>query len=99
LAAVAIALVATVDHRHKRDVEFAAQEDAWFCAHGRPSSCSDFDEAAYEQRWEDRELVYRVSFFAVGGSGVLLAAIALWKRRATHSAELVDQIGDGVDDS
>jgi hypothetical protein len=65
LIAVIVAFAATIDHRHKRQVEFAAQEAAWFCAHGRQSSCSDFDEAAYERRWEDRERVYRIAFFTL----------------------------------
>jgi hypothetical protein len=81
LAALLVGLVAVVDHRHKREVEFAAQEDAWFCAHGRPSACREFDEAAYEERWERRELVYRVSFFALGGSALGLTAIGLRRRR------------------
>ena len=51
-AALLVAAVAVVDHRHKREVEFAAQEDAWFCKHGRPSACRAFDETAYEERWE-----------------------------------------------
>jgi hypothetical protein len=86
--ALAVALVATVDHRHKRHVEFAAQESAWFCAHGRPSSCRDFDAAAYEQRWEDRELAYRVSFFAFGAAALGLFVTSRWRRpgvRVTHS--------------
>ena len=66
LTAVLVASVATIDHRHKRHVEFAQQESAWFCAHGRPSSCTDFDEAAYEVRWENRELGYRIAFFTLG---------------------------------
>jgi hypothetical protein len=70
LIAVLVASVATLDHRHKRHVEFAEQESAWFCTHGRPSSCTDFDEAAYEERWENRELGYRLSFLT-------LAALAL----------------------
>jgi hypothetical protein len=60
-----VAFAATIDHRHKREVEFAAQKSAWFCAHGRPSSCTDFDEAAYEVRWEDRERAYRIAFFTL----------------------------------
>jgi hypothetical protein len=72
--------VATADHRHKRDVEFAEQEAAWYCGHGRPSYCDDFDQAAYEQRWEDRELVYRVAFFAFGASALALFAVALGSR-------------------
>jgi hypothetical protein len=63
--ALVVALVATIDHRHKRHVEFSAQEAAWFCAHGKPASCSDFDAVAYEQRWEDRERVYRIAFFTL----------------------------------
>ena len=66
LTALVVALAATLDHRHKRDVEFSAQEAAWFCAHGKPSSCRDFDEVAYEQRWEDRERVYRIAFLTLG---------------------------------
>ena len=64
-AALVVALGATIDHRHKRDVEFSAQEAAWFCAHGKPSSCRDFDEVAYEQRWEERERAYRIAFFTL----------------------------------
>jgi hypothetical protein len=80
LAALLVALIATVDHRHKGRVENAAQEDAWYCAHGRSSECREFDEVAYEERWERRELVYRVSFFALGASAVGLTAIALRRR-------------------
>jgi hypothetical protein len=86
--AFVVALVATVDHRHKRNVEFAAQEAAWFCAHGRRSSCRDFDESAYERRWEDRELAYRVAFFTFGASALGLFVTTRWRRpaaRATHS--------------
>jgi hypothetical protein len=81
LAALLVGLVAVLDHRHKRSVEFAAQEDAWFCAHGRPSACHGFDEAAYEKRWERRELAYRVTFFGLGASALGLTAIGLRRRR------------------
>jgi hypothetical protein len=81
LAALLVGLVAVLDHRHKRSVEFAAQEDAWFCAHGRPSACREFDEAAYEKRWERRELAYRVTFFGLGASALGLTAIGLRRRR------------------
>ena len=76
-----LAVAAVVDHRHKREVEFAAQEDAWFCAHGRPSACTDFDEVAYEARWERREQAYRVTFFALGASALGLTAVGLRRRR------------------
>ncbi len=73
--------IAIVDHRHKREVEYSAQEDAWYCAHGRPSACTEFDEVAYEESWERRELGYRVTFFALGASAVGLAAVGLRRRR------------------
>jgi hypothetical protein len=79
--ALVVALAATLDHRHKREVEFSAQEAAWFCAHGKPSSCRDFDEVAYEQRWEDRELVYRVGFFTLSALALGLYVTAVWRRR------------------
>jgi hypothetical protein len=79
--ALVVALAATLDHRHKREVEFSAQEAAWFCAHGKPSACRDFDEVAYEQRWEDRELVYRLAFFALSSAALGLYVTAVWRRR------------------
>jgi hypothetical protein len=84
-AALLVALAAVIDHRHKREVEFAAQEDAWFCKHGRPSACRDFDEAAYEERWEQRELGYRITFAALGLSALGLGSAAL-RRRSTGLA-------------
>ena len=80
LVALLVGAVAVVDHRHKREVEFAAQEDAWFCAHGRPSACRDFDAVGYEERWEQRELAYRISFFALGASALGLAAVGVRRR-------------------
>jgi hypothetical protein len=86
VAALLVSVVAVVDHRHKRAVEFAAQEDAWFCAHGRPAECRDFDEARYEARWERRELTYKVGFFALGASAVGLAAVGLQRQRRERRA-------------
>ena len=81
VAALLLGVVAVVDHRHKREVEFAAQEDAWFCAHGRPSACTDFDEVAYEARWERKESAYRVTFFALGATALGLTVVGLRRRR------------------
>ena len=83
LAAVVVAIAATLDHRHKQRVEGAAQVEAWFCAHGRPARCQDFDLEAYEQRWERRELVYETGFFALGASALVVGAAALHRRRKT----------------
>ena len=80
VAALLVAAVATVDHRHKGEVENAAQEDAWYCAHGRPSRCTDFDEVAYEAHWERKESVYRVTFFALGATALGLSVVGLRRR-------------------
>jgi len=85
LAAGLIGVGAVLDHRHKRSVEFAAQEDAWFCAHGRPDACTGFDEAAYEERWEQRELGYRITFFTLAGAAVGLGALTLRRRHAARA--------------
>ena len=79
-AALLVALVAALDHRHKRSVQFAAQEDAWFCEHGRPAACRDFDQAAYERRWEKRELGYRTAFFALGAVSLGLGVLVVRRR-------------------
>ena len=81
VAALVVALAAVLDHRHKRSVEFAAQEAAWFCTHGRPDRCNGFDETAYEESWEDRELGYRVAFFALGGAAAGLGVAAAARRQ------------------
>jgi hypothetical protein len=82
LAALIVAVAAVIDHEHKRDVQFAAQEDAWFCAHGRPWACSDFDQVAHEARWERRELGYRVGFGLCAAAALTFGLIVVRDRRA-----------------
>jgi hypothetical protein len=84
LAAVVVGAVAVADHRHKQDVRAAAQEDAWFCRHGRPSACRDFDEDAYEQRWERRELAYRLGFVVLTAAGLTFVLVAVRQRHAAR---------------
>jgi hypothetical protein len=81
-AALVVALAATIDHRHKGAVEIAAQEDAWYCAHGRRQRCTGFDEVSYEAHWEERELRYRISFFTLGAAAAVLGVASLRGRRA-----------------
>lgn len=81
VATLVVGAAATLDHRHKQRVEGAAQVDAWFCKHGRPARCRDFDLAAYERRWERRELAYETGFAAFGASALVLAAAALIRAR------------------
>jgi hypothetical protein len=84
LATVVVGVVAVADHRHKQDVRAAAQEDAWFCRHGRPSACREFDEEAYEQRWERRELAYRLSFVVLAAGGLTFLLVAARQRHAAR---------------
>ena len=81
LASLAVAVTAIVDHRHKQRVEGAASVEAWFCAHGRPARCQDFDVVAYERRWEQRELAYEAGFFVLGASALVLGAAAAIRAR------------------
>jgi hypothetical protein len=81
LAALGVAVAATLDHRHKQRVEGNAQIDAWFCVHGKPARCRDFDLEDYERRWEQRELAYETGFFALGGAALLLAGAAFVRAR------------------
>lgn len=81
LSALVVGVAATLDHRHKQRIEGAAQVDAWFCKHGRPARCRDFDLAAYERRWEQRELAYETGFAAFGASALVLGAAALIRAR------------------
>lgn len=84
LAAVVVGVVAVADHRHKQDVRAAAQEDAWFCRHGRPAACREFDEDAYERRWEHRELAYRLSFVVLTAAGLTFVLVATRRRYVTR---------------
>lgn len=81
VAAVIVGGVAVADHRHKQAVRAAAQEDAWFCRNGRPAACRDFDEVAYEARWERRELAYRISVVVLAAGGVMSGLVAVHRRR------------------
>jgi hypothetical protein len=83
VAAAIVGVAAVIDHQHKQNVHAAAQEAAWFCAHGRAEACTDFDAVAYERRWERRELAYRWSFGVLAAGGLATAALALRGRRPT----------------
>ena len=81
LTALAVAPVAVLDHRHKLGVENAASIETWFCTHGRPERCRDFDVSAYERRWERREVVYESGFVVLGASALALGAVAALRAR------------------
>ena len=81
LTALAVAAIAALDHRHKLGVENEASIEEWFCAHGRPERCRDFDVRAYEQRWERRELVYETGFVVLGAGALVLGGGAAIRSR------------------
>jgi hypothetical protein len=81
LTALTVGLVAVLDHRHKLGVENAASIETWFCAHGRPERCRDFDVSAYERRWERREVAYEAGFVVLGVSALALGAAAALRAR------------------
>ena len=85
VAALVVGIVAEIDHDRKGDRLNAAQEAAWFCKHGRASACSDFDQVAYEERWERRELRYKVGFGALAAGAITLALGATRRRRRGYA--------------
>jgi hypothetical protein len=74
ILACGVAAVAVVDHRHKNARMVHAYVATWYCQQdGR--LCEKPQVAEIEGAWERRELVYRVSFWALSLGG--LTALAL----------------------
>lgn len=68
---VAIAVVAELDHAHKRAMGNAAQLSEWYCAH-RGERCGGPDSDRIQHRWEAREVAYKAAFGLVAASGIVL---------------------------
>jgi hypothetical protein len=66
-----IAVVAELDHSHKRAMGNAAQVSEWYCAH-RGERCGGPDSDRIQRRWEEREVGYKTAFALVALSGVVL---------------------------
>jgi hypothetical protein len=77
-----LVLVAFVDHRHTLAVGKRASTDAWWCTH-RGIRCTGFDERGYEERWERRELVYKLGIGTLAaGSAAGVLFVGQRRRRA-----------------
>jgi len=66
-----IAVVAELDHSHKRAMGNAAQESEWYCDH-RGERCDGPDSDRIQHRWEQREVGYKAAFALVAVTGVVL---------------------------
>jgi len=66
-----IAVVAELDHSHKRAMGNAAQESEWYCAH-RGERCDGPASNRIQHRWEQREIGYKAAFALVAVTGVVL---------------------------
>jgi hypothetical protein len=67
VAAVVVALVAVLDHRHERGRLAAIDVATWFCQH-QNTHCDHADRTAIHNAWERREYGYK-------GAEVLLAVV------------------------
>ncbi len=85
ISVIAIALVAVVDHRHTRDQISRANIPGWFCKN-RGSRCDEPQPGRIHDRWERRELTYKV------GEGVfalafIVAVVRLARNRFAHDSD------------
>ena len=74
ILAAGVAVVAVADHRHKGARLGPADVASWYCEH-RGQRCQEPQAAEIEGAWQHRELVYRISFWALSLGG--LTALAL----------------------
>lgn len=72
-----VAAVAVVDHRHKNARMGPANVASWYCEH-RGQRCQEPQSANIEEAWQHRELVYRVSFWALSLGGLTALVLSLW---------------------
>jgi hypothetical protein len=79
-ALLLIAVVAALDHAHKRTAGNEAQLAEWFCVH-RGERCGGADSARIQRRWEERELGYKTAFALVAATGVVLLVSRVRPRR------------------
>jgi len=70
-ALAVIAVVAQLDHAHKRTAANAAQVSEWYCEH-RGERCGGPDSTRIQHRWEEREVGYKAAFALVAATGVVL---------------------------
>jgi hypothetical protein len=85
-----VAAAAVVDHRHKNTRMGPADVASWYCQH-RGQNCQEPQAADIEEAWQHREVVYRVSFWALslGGLTALLLTFRL-RRQTIVSTQILD---------
>ena len=75
-----IAVVAQLDHEHKKAMGNAAQVSEWYCVQ-RGERCGGPDSDRIQHRWEAREVGYKTAFALVAVTGV---ALVVSRRPARH---------------
>jgi hypothetical protein len=83
----AIAVGAVADHRHKDARMGPANVASWYCEH-RGERCDEPQADNIEGAWQQRERVYRISFWALslGGIGALVLRVRSREVRDPHRA-------------
>ncbi len=74
-----IAGVAVADHRHKKARMGPASIASWYCQHDG-QRCQETQAETIEASWQERERVYRVSFWAVSVGGMAVLGLRLRSR-------------------
>ena len=74
-----IAAAAVADHRHKNARMGPANVASWYC-HNRGERCDEPLAEAIEAAWQQRERVYRASFWAVSLGGTAALVVRLRRR-------------------
>jgi hypothetical protein len=79
ISVIAIAVAAVVDHRHTRDEISRANIPGWFCK-TRGSRCDEPQPGRIHDRWERRELAYKVGV-GVFALAFVVPVVRLARRR------------------
>ena len=71
-----IGAAAVADHRHKNARMGPANVASWYCQH-RGQRCQEPQAEAIEEAWQQREQVYRFSFWAASLGGMTALVLKL----------------------
>ena len=105
LSAGGIAAGAVADHRHKNSRMGRADVASWYC-HNRNQRCQEPQAETIEASWQQRERVYRVSFWvaSLGAMTVLVLRLRSWQNARMsrfaanrESLQLVQCVGCGLE--
>ena len=107
LLAGGIAASAVADHRHKNARMGLANVASWYC-HTRNQRCQEPQAETIEASWQQREKVYRASFWvaSLGAMTVLALRLRGWQtvvmsrfaaKRETVQSAVVECVGCGLE--